>query len=113
MLKYQVAYRNLRLAVQNLKLVRGISSVGRALRSHRRGQGFESPILHRRKPFLLKGFVVYQPNFVYEFILNKQPKNGYRSRYLELVSINRVVCRFNKLMLSDRQLLKTSRLWEL
>ena len=26
--------------------VRGISSAGRALRSHRRGQGFESPILH-------------------------------------------------------------------
>ena len=25
---------------------RGVSSVGRALRSHRRGQGFESPILH-------------------------------------------------------------------
>ncbi len=25
---------------------RGISSVGRVLRSHRRGQGFESPILH-------------------------------------------------------------------
>lgn len=25
---------------------RGISSAGRALRSHRRGQGFESPILH-------------------------------------------------------------------
>lgn len=24
----------------------GISSAGRALRSHRRGQGFESPILH-------------------------------------------------------------------
>ncbi|MDZ4871090.1 MAG: hypothetical protein CLLPBCKN_000478 [Chroococcidiopsis cubana SAG 39.79] len=41
MLKYQVAYRNLRLAVQNLKLVRGISSVGRALRSHRYSKVFK------------------------------------------------------------------------
>ena len=36
-------------------MLRGVSSVGRALRSHRRGQGFESPILHRmyscRGPF--------------------------------------------------------------
>ena len=29
-----------------LEIDRGISSVGRVLRSHRRGQGFESPILH-------------------------------------------------------------------
>ena len=29
---------------------RGISSAGRALRSHRRGQGFESPILHAPSP---------------------------------------------------------------
>ena len=27
----------------------GFSSAGRALRSHRRGQGFESPILHSMK----------------------------------------------------------------
>jgi hypothetical protein len=26
----------------------GYSSVGRALRSHRRGQGFESPYLHQK-----------------------------------------------------------------
>jgi hypothetical protein len=31
---------------QNLKFLRGISSVGRALRSHRRGHRFESGILH-------------------------------------------------------------------
>ena len=30
-------------------LTRGISSAGRALRSHRRGQEFESPILHSLK----------------------------------------------------------------
>ena len=30
--------------------MRGISSVGRALRSHRRGQGFEFPILHHLYP---------------------------------------------------------------
>ena len=27
-------------------MLRGISSVGRVLRSHRRGQGFDPPILH-------------------------------------------------------------------
>lgn len=34
---------------------RGCSSVGRALESHSRGQGFDSPQLHKPKPVLLLG----------------------------------------------------------
>src|SRR5687768_11208874 len=33
----------------NLHSVRGVSSVGRALAWHARGQGFDSPILHKEK----------------------------------------------------------------
>jgi hypothetical protein len=40
-LKYDMCVR-----VRDSAFIRGISSVGRVLRSHRRGQGFESPILH-------------------------------------------------------------------
>lgn len=39
-------YDMVSVGVCRSRLARGISSVGRVLRSHRRGQGFESPILH-------------------------------------------------------------------
>ena len=40
--------------------VRGISSAGRALQSHCRGQGFESPILHWHASIGPPGLVTYQ-----------------------------------------------------
>lgn len=49
MLEYKAAISHedfqILFKVKNPRL-RGISSVGRVLRSHRRGQGFELPILH-------------------------------------------------------------------
>ncbi len=56
---------------QQSSTIRGISSVGRALAWHARGQGFNSPILHfdqkralrreRRRAFLLSGLELRHP----------------------------------------------------